>query len=197
MTEAVMTTFTGKRINPLRLKPEDIDLRDIAHHLAQVNRFGGASRFPVSVAQHSLFVSGLCETHEEKVQGLLHDATEAYMGDIIHWMKKSSVFDMYRVLERDMEKLIWRSFGVPEDMLPAVQAADEMICRYEAYHTMPQLDVPMGSAGYGGPVKSWNLVNDEEKFKVERLVPYIWSEWAWYVAEDRFLQKCRELSLIT
>src|SRR5688572_3732903 len=60
------------------------DLNDIAHSLAQVNRYNGHGRFPFSVATHSVLVSLLMEevTGGDPFEGLYHDGTEAYLADV-------------------------------------------------------------------------------------------------------------------
>lgn len=47
-------TYTGRKFYPLDPRPEDVCIEDIAHALALVNRFGGHTRVPYSVAQHSV-----------------------------------------------------------------------------------------------------------------------------------------------
>ncbi len=63
-----------------------ISIRDIAHHLCAINRFNGASELPYSVAQHSVLVADLLLAKRQPAHvcmaGLLHDAHEAYLGDI-------------------------------------------------------------------------------------------------------------------
>lgn len=80
-------TISGKKIDLLHPKAESVDFYDIAHQLAHVNRFSGATDRPYSVAEHCCRVSLSlkAEGHTPLVQfvGLLHDAHEAYMGDII------------------------------------------------------------------------------------------------------------------
>src|SRR5580765_2644929 len=83
----LILTFSGKHVNPLNLRPEDIDIVDIAHALACCNRFAGHCRRPINVAQHSVYVSRLCDDTGFERQALLHDASEAYLGDITKWLK--------------------------------------------------------------------------------------------------------------
>jgi len=74
-------TYSGKKFSFLDPQPEDICIDDIAHHLGKICRFNGATKVFYSVAQHSLLVSDLvpaCYRYE----GLMHDAGEAYYGDI-------------------------------------------------------------------------------------------------------------------
>ena len=66
-----------------RLTAADVDLRDVAHGLARINRWNGAIREPVSVAWHSLVVAELARRRDPAagLHGLMHDAAEAYTGD--------------------------------------------------------------------------------------------------------------------
>ncbi|HQP24038.1 MAG TPA: hypothetical protein PLP16_02645, partial [Smithellaceae bacterium] len=80
-------TFSGIAFDLLDPKPEMILVEDIVHSLSLINRFNGAAKFPYSVAQHSLYVAGLLPP-ELKLQGLLHDAPEAYVGDMVSPLKK-------------------------------------------------------------------------------------------------------------
>lgn len=79
-------TNSGQKVFPLDLAPEDISIGDIGHALGNICRFGGHCRHFYSVAQHSVLVSeylpeGLA------LAGLLHDAAEAYLGDIMRPLK--------------------------------------------------------------------------------------------------------------
>src|SRR6185295_13075391 len=81
---AYITTFTGAHFD--YSNPGPFRIRDIAHSLSYTARFRGHTRFFYSVAQHSLMVSWMLEVRgqSEYVQlcGLLHDAHEAYTGDV-------------------------------------------------------------------------------------------------------------------
>lgn len=79
-TGPVITTFTGRTVNPLALEVSDIDVRDIAHALACQNRFAGHTQLPVNTALHSYYVSMMCPSNP--LRGLLHDGAEAYLGDV-------------------------------------------------------------------------------------------------------------------
>ena len=80
-------TYTGKRFQFSNIKPDDICIEDIAHALALTNRFCGHSEFPYSVAQHSLHVSYRVP-EEIALEGLLHDAHEAYCHDLTAPLKQ-------------------------------------------------------------------------------------------------------------
>lgn len=80
-------TFSGRRFYPAAPHVDAGCLDDIAHSLAHQCRFAGHCFTSYSVAQHSVLVSQLCSP-ENQLVGLLHDATEAYLQDIIRPLKK-------------------------------------------------------------------------------------------------------------
>jgi hypothetical protein len=123
----LIPTYTGKRVDPMHLDVEDICIEDIAHHLSLINRFTGATDMGYSVAQHSLVVCASAPEHV-KLPALLHDAPEAYMGDMSHPMKHHTLMgSMFREVERFNELQIERAFWLPYGSLrdPDVKAADE------------------------------------------------------------------------
>ena len=83
-------TFTGKRVNPMHLDEELIDINDIAHSLALQCRFVGHCLMFYSIAEHSILVADT--VHKEMISryttavkdsykltclaALLHDAAE-------------------------------------------------------------------------------------------------------------------------
>lgn len=80
-------TSTGKRFDLLEPDADMIDPWDICHSLAHLCRFNGHTREFYSVAQHSCIVAELVP-EEHKLAALLHDATEAYLGDITRPLKQ-------------------------------------------------------------------------------------------------------------
>lgn len=80
-------TVSGRLLDPSAPDPAQIEIGDIAHGLSNICRFAGQCREFYSVAQHSVLVSLALEkepgaTVEDLRWGLLHDAAEAYTGDI-------------------------------------------------------------------------------------------------------------------
>ena len=177
----IITTFTNRRVNPLDVHWDDINIQDIAHALACCNRFAGHVKEPISVAQHSVYVSRYVESgaraagvDEDKVkmlalQGLLHDASEAYLGDVTKWLKSSPAFHEYREAEATVQARIFDKFSVPNVQHPLVTEADEVMVRYEA--AQGGLDI-----GYGE-------VTDQQSAVIGT-----WVFWSWDLSEKMFLR---------
>lgn len=127
-------TYTGKAVYPLDLTPEQIDMRDIAHALAIVSRFTGHCSVPYSVAQHSIMVSRKCDPGYA-LQGLLHDATEAYFADIARPVKQQ-IADVIKPIEDRIWAPIAEKFGVPFEMHESVHVADRRALYTEAKFLM-------------------------------------------------------------
>ena len=83
-----MQTFTGRQFWPLDPRAAEISIEDVAHSLAMQCRYAGHALRFYSVAEHSVLVSrSLPEPF--KLWGLLHDAAEAYVLDVIRPIKGS------------------------------------------------------------------------------------------------------------
>lgn len=82
-----MPTYSGLRFWPEDPRSQDIDIRDIAHSLARINRFNGHTRCCYSVAQHAVLVSRILPTRLKPL-GLNHDDGECYLGDVITPIKR-------------------------------------------------------------------------------------------------------------
>lgn len=105
-------------------RPEDIRITDIAAQLSRACRFGGALRDEVdfySVAQHCCLVSDHCPP-AWRLEGLLHDAHEAYIGDMLKPVKLQ--VPAWKALEGRVELAVRRRFGLPDKTSPEVKAQD-------------------------------------------------------------------------
>lgn len=83
-----MQTFTGRQFYPLDPRSEDVDIVDIAHALSMLCRYNGHVQRFYSVAEHCVHLSHAVAP-EHALWALLHDATEAYVGDMIRPLKRS------------------------------------------------------------------------------------------------------------
>lgn len=84
--------LSGKVIDLEDISKADIDINHIAHALSMQCRYNGQIKEFYSVAQHSTFVADYLykETNNKLIAlcGLLHDAAEAYIGDIVTPIKE-------------------------------------------------------------------------------------------------------------
>lgn len=112
-----MTTFRARKIYPLKPDPSQIDIRDIAHSLSLLCRFNGHTIQFYSIAEHCVRVARQCKN---KAWGLLHDASEAYLGDLITPIKYDPTMEFYRDVESQYMSIIMNKFGLssvePEDV---------------------------------------------------------------------------------
>lgn len=83
-----ITTISGVEFDLLNPTPDMINIVDIDHALNRICRFGGHYTGPhYSVASHSVGVASLVDDPELRLAALLHDAAEAYIGDIVTPLK--------------------------------------------------------------------------------------------------------------
>ncbi len=171
----MIATYTGKLIDVLNFKITDVDVVDIAHHLSLINRFNGASAFPISVAQHSVYVSRLACCEEHALQGLFHDAAEAYIGDITKNFKQSDMMMGFRELEDSIFEEIAHYFGFQYEFQGCVKKADEIMLCFEASQGLDN------SYDFG-------KLTPQERNRIG-----VWQPWGWQDAEARFLNEYKRL----
>jgi uncharacterized protein len=163
-------TYSGKRFNPTNPNSDDIDIADIAHALSMQCRFNGHTVDFYSVAEHSVRVANYlhsigCEK-DVCMQGLLHDASEAYLGDVITPVKEELA--EYRVIESYLQTLIYIKFEVPGEESDLVKEADKVLLMTERRDLLPDI------------LEDWpNLA--------EPLTEEIIYTWSPKVAKERFL----------
>jgi uncharacterized protein len=132
--------LSGRRLDLLDPSPLDIEIEDIAHGLARVARWNGQTVGPCafSVAQHCLVVDQiLLELQPNwgaawQLAGLLHDAPEYVVGDLISPFKAALGYD-YKSFEQRLLFAIHRRFGLPELLPNTVQSAIKRADRLAAY----------------------------------------------------------------
>ncbi len=133
MTENLYTpdsirTFTGTYVNVFDPKPEMFCIEDIAHGLSHVCRFAGHTKRFYSVASHSLLVAS-CVPVEHRMAALLHDASEAYLGDIPAPFKNK--FPNYCDVENRIMFMIATKFGFEYPLNEEVKKADKKALELE------------------------------------------------------------------
>lgn len=128
-----MRMRSGLLVDPLNLRVEDVRIEDIAHGLARINRFNGQARIAYSVARHSVNVCrrlavpvpGMSDLRSLMLLGLLHDAPEAYLGDVIRPIKSRVRMQYDRVGQESFDELeartmnvIFTALGIPHAVPP-------------------------------------------------------------------------------
>lgn len=116
-----MTTASGGAIYPLSPDPKDVSVYDIAYALGNVCRFGGHCRSFYSVAQHSVLVAANV-ARELRYAALLHDAAEAYIGDLVRPAKQGA--SSYRAIEHRLLLVICDALRCPLGMLDHADVRD-------------------------------------------------------------------------
>jgi hypothetical protein len=91
---------------------ECLKIEDIAHALAHINRFTGHTWRAYSVAEHSIICAQKASP-EAKLHALMHDAHEAYLGDVSGPLK-ALIGPVYKQLAEKLDYLIFERFGVEE-----------------------------------------------------------------------------------
>jgi len=181
--KTVLQTVSGRLVDLAAPAPALIRIRDIAHHLALINRFGGATPLPYSVAQHSVVVARIAEQVSDEpllaLQALLHDAPEYVTGDITTPMQMAlgAGREDYKRVDSAVLAVIHVGLGVP---LPDAQAAKTI--RYadmKAFATEWR-DMMTGQCpvDHGLPVT----------FGIKPI--------PWHMAEEKFLKEYDRLSML-
>lgn len=182
-------TFSGIEFPLARPRPSDVCIEDVAHHLALVNRFTGATvRRPYSVAEHSLLVCEILE-RDGGVRdamclraALLHDAHEAYLGDVATPVKRF-LGEEWHALEGGVERAVQQHFGIEAAAAKhryAIKAADLVALATEARDLMPRGKTAW-PALRGVHAVDWINLNDREGMD--------WGDW-----ERAFLDRHEELA---
>ena len=133
MIENWIETRTGKRVSVENPLPDQFDIKDIAYALSNTCRFNGHCSGFYSVAEHSVAVAVRLPA-ELRLAGLLHDATEAYLGDIPSPIKQ--FLPDYKLIEARFEGAIEEAFGVAIND-PQIKAADIDALFTEAHFLIP------------------------------------------------------------
>lgn len=183
-----MVTSDGSELSMDHPERGAVTALDIAWSLAQTNRFAGRCLRPYSVAEHSLLV---CEIAEQELgldvhgqlMALMHDAHEAYSGDL-HWPGKQFIGASWHAWEWRWEHLVHSCFSLFTANAvhhKAVKQADLIALATEKRDLMPN------------SARSWPVLHGIDAY------PYVnlrsdernamnWEDW-----RDRWLDKYHEL----
>lgn len=120
--DGVFNSNSGLIVDLLNPTADMISIVDIASALSKICRFGGHSNDFYSVAQHSVIVANMAPAYLCK-EALLHDAAEAYLGDVIKPLK-IILGDNYKQLEDRFMEAVIEKFSLSRERLAEVKAYD-------------------------------------------------------------------------
>lgn len=180
VNKAWIITYTGKKFYHLNPQPEMVCIEDIAHSLAQLCRWTGHTKFHYSVAQHSYYASLICPL-ELAFDCLMHDASEAYLGDMNRPLKHfTAAGPAYLEIEEKVEQVIFKKFGLPYPMRGEVKKYDNQML----YAEKAQLMNVTEATGY--EARKWGADDTEANIIISECTPR--------EAEAAFLNRFKELT---
>ena len=151
MIDEFIQVYSGKPFHFQNPDPEEVEIEDIAHTLSLLCRFGGHCTEFYSVADHSIRCAENAPK-EFRLEALLHDASEAYLVDMPRPIKYT--LQGYLDLEKKIELVINKKFGLPQQMSPEVKFLDNKMLATEKRDLMrPE-------------VKEWVKLPEPFEFKI-------------------------------
>lgn len=174
---------SGDIFDPFDPDPDKITLGVLASALGNQCRFTGhVGRF-YSVAEHSVHVSRIVPPEDAKY-GLLHDASEAFIGDMSSPLKgETELGRLYREVEQPLQAMIMHKFGLDGRLPDSVTQADEAMREIERLHLLPRTDE--GDELWAEWPADTSLVQ-------EFCYPQCWQP---ELAKVLFLERCKEVGL--
>lgn len=170
-----ISTYSGNKFHIFNPKLNDIDVNDIAHCLSMLCRFNGHCQKFYSVANHSVLVSQIIDP-QYALEGLMHDATEAFIGDMVRplkvWMQD------FMDVEHKIERAIDRRFKLNSSKVckRAIKVADNIALITEARDLVNQENC------------LWEFGKDITPIK-QKIVP-----WSQSKSEKKFLERFYQLT---
>ena len=171
-----LRTFTGRRVDYDRPSLESIDINDIAHSLSHLCRYNGHTLLFYSVAQHSCIVQDILRkmnvSDDVLFYGLMHDAHEAYIGDMISPLKRTpELKEGFKLLDRKFMLAIECKFNLVRnnESNELIKLADEIALATEMRDVTSKNDYE----GDCMPMTAKIIPCSQEKAKLMFLTRYI------------------------
>lgn len=150
-------TYTDVAFDLIKCVPADVRIVDIAHALSNLCRFNGHCTQFYSVAQHS-FLASYQVPREDALAALMHDAAEAYVGDVVSPLKM--MLPDYRKVEDHVASVVRAAFGLPMYLPESIREVDVRMCETERRQLLgyppPKLwSIPEGTEPYDLVIHPW------------------------------------------
>lgn len=124
-------THSGRLFWSCDPRPEEVFIEDISTHLSRLCRFNGATKRWMSVAEHC-WIASYQVPEEDAFEALMHDAAEAYIGDMIRPLKTiPALSTVYLKIEAGIEKAVAARYGLNYPWPASVKRADEAVVTVE------------------------------------------------------------------
>lgn len=142
-------TASGGRFFFQHPEKSDILIDDIATALSRICRFNGQSLKFYSVAEHSVlmarYIWRTTDDRELAFAALMHDAGEAYLGDVVKPLK--SLLPDYQKIEQACDTAVLAVFGIETPLPPAIKDIDTRILLAERAQALRNTDNDWGFDG--------------------------------------------------
>jgi 5'-deoxynucleotidase YfbR-like HD superfamily hydrolase len=167
-------TYTGKQFEYYSIQAA-VCIEDIARSLSNICRFNGHCAFHYSVAQHSVLVS---QNTANQFYGLMHDAEEAYVGDMVRPLKQTMGTDSrYTMAGNQAWQSVCNAFpdllmATPEDIADCKNTDMRMLVT-ESHDVL-----------LGGPHEEWEISEREYPRYPFKITP-----WTPDDAMHRFIER--------
>jgi hypothetical protein len=169
----MIVTYSGKYFEPKEIFENNslVSIDDIAHALSLICRWSGNTKHHYSVAQHSLAIASLFRDKKDRLDALLHDAAEAYIGDVVYSIKTQEISTMEEALLIGIYQSLGLSYG---NINPLVKKADKWVAYREAAYFFPGkmekacLEVLGEDIPWIDYRKSWKLFKKQRPTEVKR-----------------------------
>lgn len=161
-----IVTYSGGAFDLIDPQPETVHPVEVAHALSLICRFTGHVRQHYSVAQHCVVVSQLVPP-EDALAGLLHDAAEAYVGDVSKPLKM--LLPQYQTVEERVWGAVAARFKISTTLPASVKRADITALLWEgrdllAGSTDAWVDGHLGGAVPSEPLVPWSAAEAEARW---------------------------------
>jgi 5'-deoxynucleotidase YfbR-like HD superfamily hydrolase len=193
MRKPGIETFTGKRVLIKNTKPKSINIYDIARGLAMTVRFNGQLDDFFCVGQHCINVKNMLKSMGEpppvQMYGLLHDAPEFALGDLVRPVK--IMLPSFKKLETGVMKAVLKALGLrkqlalTKEQLKSVKFADNYQVIIERLALKSAACKKNGWNDFGPQPRELGM---DPKAKRKKLICM-----SWKTAEKKYLKEFKKL----
>lgn len=162
--EPWIRTYTGGRVFFFSPEKSEITIDDVAHSLSLLCRFNGATKEFYSVAQHCCIIADAAPI-EDKLEGLMHDSSEAFISDIPKPFK--ATFEGYLAKEKIFEEWLSRRFNYRYPYPCSVKKLDVKCLATEMRDLMKVSDeTSLTEVPFPDRIKPWPWKKAKEEFLI-------------------------------